>query len=501
MEGVRRKLLKGAAWLTLTRILMNVLGLVSTVVLARILTPADFGIVAIATTILAIANSISDLSLASALVQREDLDEVHFHSVWTMSFLRALAVFVFILCAAYPISLLYKEPRLFPVLIATGFVAGLPGLGSPKMVMLTRQLVFWQDFAVQTTARVLVFIGSVTCAVLFKNYWALIIGNLIGPLSGLTLSYLIAPYVPRISFAKFRELFTFSFWLSLGETVNTLNWKFDQLVLGYLVGKSALGIYTVADNIAVLPVREATAPLAKTLFPAFSRIASDPLRLRRAYTRAQTLVCAVALPAGFGLALVADPLARLALGPKWLDAIPIIQILSATFAFQTLSSSLQPLAMASGQTKVLFWRDLRYFAIRIPFIIVGYLAGGLLGVVIGRAAASFIGTIWNMSLVAKLSGIPVGRQFLDNARALASVILMVAGGVLLLAFLSRVEPGLHPVAEIASVIVVGGSIYVAAMLGTWFVAGRPDGPERELLKLARAIVTSRRYIDSPSTGR
>src|SRR5262249_40549838 len=110
-------------------------------------------------------------------------------------------------------------------------------------------------------------------------------------------------------------------------------------------------------------------PLVKTLFPAFSLIAHDPERLQRAYLRSQSLICAVAMPVGFGFAVVADPVVHLFLGLKWLGAAPIIQILSATFALQSLSTSLQPLAMSKGATKVLFDRDVRTFLIRIPFIV------------------------------------------------------------------------------------------------------------------------------------
>lgn len=494
MEGVRAKLMKGAAWLTATRLLLNALGLLSTFILARLLSPSDFGIVAIATAILAISMSITDLSLGSALVQRHDLVEEHFHSVFTISLMRSLFIFSVIAVISYPLSILYHESRLFPVLIATGFISGLSGLASPKMVMLTRRLVFWQEFAVQGASRVLVFIGAVGCAVLLKNYWALIVGNLIGAVCSVILSYIIAPYLPRISFAKFRELFSFSFWLSLGDTVNTLNWKLDQLVLGYLVGKAQLGLYTVADNISGLPVRESTQPLTRTLFPAFSRIAHDPARLQVAYTRAQTLVCAIAIPVGFGFAVVADPVVRLFLGAKWLAAIPIIQILSATFAFQSLSSSLQPLAMATGATRLLFGRDVRTFLIRVPFIIGGFLLGGLLGVVIGRSISSFIGTTWNMALVSTLTGISVFRQFLDNARILIAASVMVVVAMLVQMTLSTAGLHLPALLTIIAVVLCGAATYGSTLLVLWALAGRPKGPETEALDLATRLIPTTAFL-------
>ena len=483
MEQIGNKLFKGAAWLTLTRLLLNALGLLSTFVLARLLAPGDFGIVAIATSILAIALSVTDLSLATALVQRAEVTEEHFHSVWTISLLRSLAIFAFIAASAYPLARLYGEPRLTAVLLATGL-----GLASPKTVMLTRNLVFWQEFAMQAAQRILVFVGAVGSAILLRSYWALIIGNVIGAATSVVLSYVISPYLPRLGLAKFRELISYSFWLSLGDTVNTFNWKFDQLVLGYLVGKAPLGIYTVADNIAALPVRESTMPLTKALFPAFSRIADEPVRLRQGYTRAQTLVCAIAMPFGFGFAVIADPIVRLFLGHKWLAAIPIIQILSGTFALQTLSSSLQPLAMAKGATKVLFRRDVRTFLIRIPFIIVGYLWGGLLGVVVARAVSSFIGTIWNMALVATLSGISVRAQFASCSRTLLSTAAMVAVTLAVEIALLHRDPFASRAADVILLILAGAMTYIGTSAALWTRAGRPQGPETEVWGVAGRLL-------------
>jgi len=488
MEQVSKKLFKGAIWLALARFLINCLGLLSTFVLARLLTPSDFGMVAIATSILAVALSVTDLSLASALVQRTDLAEEHFHSVWTISLLRSLAIFVVIALAAYPLARLYGDPRLTAVLVAVGFTAALPGLSSPKMIAMTRNLVFWQDFAVQTVQRLLAFVGAVGCAIVYQSYWALIVGNLIGALASVVLSYLISPYLPRVSLSKFKELFAYSSWLSMGNIVNTFNYKFDQLVLGYLVGKAPLGIYTVADNIAALPVREATMPLAKTLFPAFSRIAHDPERLRRAYLRSQSLICAVAMPVGFGFAAVADPVVHLFLGQKWLGAAPIIQILSATFALQALSTGLQPLAMSKGATKVLFGRDVRTFLIRIPFIVAGYLWDGLLGVVIARAVSSLIGMVWNMGLVAELSGISIGRQFRNCSRSLLATTFMVIATMIAQRLMGSADGPIRSTASLALSIGVGTVSYMGASALLWMLAGRLRGPETEVVTIVSGLL-------------
>lgn len=489
MEKVADKLMRGAAWIIAARIFTNLVGLASTIILARLLLPSDFGIVAMATTILAVAQSVTDLSLTSALIQRKNVDEEHFHTVWTIGLLRSAGIVVIISLAAYPLSRLYGDPQLFEVLLATGVIAAIPGLSSPRLVMMTKNLVFWQGFVVQVTERVLVLLVSGGIAVLTHSYWALLAGSFVGAISAVTLSYLLAPYRPHLSFSRIGDLFAYSFWLSVGGVVNSLNWKLDQIVLGYLVGKGPFGIYTMADRLSALPVHESIAPLSQTLFPALARIADDPDRLRKGYLRAQGIVCAIALPIGFGFALVADPVVRLLLGQKWLLTIPIIQILSGTFALQSLSNGLQPLAMAANATKKLFGRDLRTFFIRVPFIIGGYMLGGLLGVVIGRSISSFIGTIWNMALVTKLTGLSMYGQFEHFSRALAATGIMIAITLALQHGLTSNGGTTHFITILLSVL-VGGGVYIGSSALLWRLMSRPDGPEMEAGKIAATFMAS-----------
>ena len=146
------------------------------------------------------------------------------------------------------------------------------------------------------------------------------------------MSYVLIPYMPRFSFAHWRNLFSFSSWLALSSGLNALNWRADQLALGAMLGDGPLGQYTVGDNLASLPVRETTAPISNVLFPAFSRLQDDPARLRQAFLRSQRLLVAMALPVGVGFALVAGPFINLVLGPQWTSAALVAQILGAVFA-------------------------------------------------------------------------------------------------------------------------------------------------------------------------
>ena len=220
--------------------------------------------------------------------------------------------------------------------------------------------------------------------------------------------------------------------------------------------------------------------MTATLFPAFSRLADDRPRLARAYTSAQALTSAVALPVGVGVALIADPLVRLALGEKWLPVIFVIQALSWVFAVGTLGGLAQPLAMAVGQTQLLFNRDLQAFALRVPFIFLGMYLDGFAGIVYARVFTGTAGYLFNANVVTKVTGLSMRQQLSPNFRAFASAVIM-ASAVLPLSWLFK--PTFNPwinSATIGCLILAGVAACLSATLVLWQLMGRPDGPEREV---------------------
>jgi PST family polysaccharide transporter len=478
MQDIRGRLARGALWIAVARILVSLIGVGSTLLLARLLTPGDFGLVAIATTISAIVGSVTELSLASALVQHRAPEEEHFHTAFTLNGLRAVIIAVALCLAAGPIAGVYGDPRLGPVMVVVALTGLAYGFTNPKLVLMTRELVFWQDFVVNVSQKLAGFLIAAAIALAFRSYWALILGSAAAQVLALILSYVIRPYRPRLGWARARELFSFSVWLTLGQGVNTLNWNLDKLVAGYVYGPSLLGTYTVGDNLAVLPTREVTAPIAHTLFPGFARMADDPARLRHAYLRAQGLLCAIAFPVGIGFAAVAHLVVPLALGPQWTGAVFVIQMVATVNGLQALTTPMQPLAMALGETRLLFMRDLVGLLIRLPAIAVGMALAGFPGILYGRAAAALIGGLMNMHLAWRLTGLSIFDQLASNARTLAASLVMVGS---IVALEARLAPGaLGPGATLALACAVGAASFVAASGLLWLLARRPEGPEREL---------------------
>lgn len=485
---MKSRMVRGAAWLAASRALINLIGFASTLVLARLLLPEDFGLVAIAGTVIAIVGSVTDIPLSAALIQHANPERGHFDSAWTLSALRGALLGLVLAAAATPITTLYGDPRLSPLILAMAAITFVQSFASPYIVRFTRELLFQQDFIVGVSKKLGGFVVSLIIAWSYQSYWALVIGQATSEIISLIATYVLAPYRPRLTFSHTRELLGFSAWLSLTQIVLTMNYRFDNLFIGYFLTSADVGQYSYGDNIAALPTREATTPIAQTLFPAFSRARLEPDRLRRAYLRAQTFLCAIALPVGLGFAAIADPLVHLVLGAKWGPAILVIQVLSSVLALQALASSLQPLAMAIGETKALFWRDVANLAVRLPLVVAGLVFGGFAGIVFARIGSGAAATIMNMALVKRFLDISIAEQFAANKRALAGSAAMVFAITLFQRMIPAPPTLLAGSGFLMAQIALGAVVYLTFCYAVWVLEGQPAGAESELKEIAQATL-------------
>jgi O-antigen/teichoic acid export membrane protein len=488
VSSIKLPLFRGSLWLGLARTIVNLIGFCSTLVLARLLTPADFGLVALATVLLTVLSSVTNLSLASALIHLEDPGKEHFHTAWTLNFGRSILVAIVFAGLSYPAAAIYAEPRLIPIMLVLAGTIVMGGLGNPRIVLFSKSLIFWQEFVLATSAKLLSFIAAAVVAILYHSYWALVVGSVAAQLTSIAVSYICIPYRPKICWTKARELWFFSIWLTLGQILNTLHFRLDYLLIGGFLGRPALGYYTVGNDLSTMPTREATAPLMQTLFPGFAILTSDRPRLREAFKSAQSLVFCIAIPFGFGFALVADPLVRLVMGEKWLPATIVIQVLACVFALQTLTTPVQPLALALGETRRLFQRDLFVFLVRVPLVLAGMLLAGLSGIIYARIVSGTIGILANLQLGHRLIGVPMRSQLIANQRSLLSLAAMVAAVLGVRSQLSRTDDPVHLVLTIAALIATGAAIYVGVHAALWLAAGRPLGPERQILAILALLL-------------
>ncbi|GAB4517808.1 MAG: lipopolysaccharide biosynthesis protein [Parvularculaceae bacterium] len=484
-KSITGKLLTGAAWIGLSRIAVNLIGIISTIVLARLLAPEDFGLVALALAFMAVINAFTALPIGMAVIQTKDATHAHYDTAWTLNILRAAIVNGAAVALVWPFASFYGDARLVPLLIVIALGSFISAAGNPQMIRLQKDLVFWQIFVVEFSRRATAFAVAVAIAYYFRSYWALVLGTIAAHVVGLAIGYAIAPYLPRFTLAKAREMLSFSIWMSLSQIINTLSWRLDHFLIGGVLGQTQLGIYTVGNDLAGVATRDGLAVVQSTLFPGFAKVNGGG-EIIEALRRSQSFISMFALPIGVGTALVADPLIPIAVGEKWREAIPIVQVCACIFAFQSLTHAANPLILAQGRPRLLFFRDALLAAYRTPLIIAGVLLAGIPGILMARAISGPSLVFINLALLRRITGAGYWAPLACSKRSIISVVVMGASVLLLRPLLFSGESQNAQFMGLAASIALGAIVYGAAHAGLWIAGGRPKGPEALVLQSALA---------------
>lgn len=476
--SIGREMAKGAAWMVMMRLAIRGIGLISTLVLARLLVPEDFGLIALSTSILFAVEALSQFSFDIALIRDSKASRAEYDTAWTLGILRGWITGVLVVVFAIPIGEAFVEPRLPLVLCGLAVATVIEGYQNIGIVDLRKELRFRQEFIFLVTQKVMSFGVTIVLAVILREYWALLAGIVIGRIGGTALSYVMSDYRPRHCLTQWRPLFNFSKWLLLNNILYLLA-RADVYVIARYFGAHDLGLYNVSSEIASLPSTELVAPIQRAIYPGFAKLASDSERLNKSYVDGLAILLMLALPASTGIAVLADPIVRALLGPNWIDAIPLLQILSLYGLIRLGGANASSVLLAVGRPKVITLLMIIYLAILGPSLVAGIALGGLTGACWGLAASAALNLIMSygvliraLRLSLRAMGAAIWRCWVA-----AAVMAVVVRGVLSLPI-----PGLDlPAMQLGVGIAVGAAAYVAALLGLWRLAGRPYGAEQMTL--------------------
>jgi O-antigen/teichoic acid export membrane protein len=295
----------GIGWTVAARWGVRGIGLVSMIILARLLSPADFGLVAMGTITVAFVGVFAEAGQDLAIIRHSDPTSEHFDTAWTMSICAGLLVALTLLLIAPIAGRYFHDPRAVPLIRFLALVPLFDGFASVGVVAgFRRDLSFDKEFRFLLLRKLSGFVVAVPLALILRNYWALAIGIVLGRLITVLASFRMHPYRPRLRLTKLGELWSFSAW-SLLAAIALFCWgEADQIVVGGLAGAMAMGTYVVARNLALSPTYEVLVPAARALFPVYATLLDDPARLVRSYLEVLSFVAIVALATGVGVAIV-----------------------------------------------------------------------------------------------------------------------------------------------------------------------------------------------------
>jgi O-antigen/teichoic acid export membrane protein len=473
-------MLRGSAWMIALRWAMRLIGVVSTVILARLLTPKDFGIVAVAMIAVGLFEMLNMTGQGMAIVRHEAPTREHYDSAWTVSVAIGIVIAISILIAAPFTKLYFHEPRSVVVMQCLALRAFLGGLENIGTVDFSRELRFDRFFIYNVCTKLLQFSLTVVLAFALRNYWALVAGILVGQMSRTILSYVMSPFRPRISFARTTEIWGFSIWTFVRSVAAYMQTSVDNIVIGGIGGAALMGRYTVAKDVAASPTQEIINPMVTALFPVMSKYRSDPAQLRQLYLRMLGWSAIVCMSTGVGVTMIADDFVRVVLGPQWIDATPLVGWLALNAAMAALLSGTATLLDVLGMPYIgarIQWS--RFIVFTALIFSVAYMTHDVLAVVITRLAITTLFVPSIIFAVRRVTGVPARDYFSSMWRP------FLAAGFMALAIwsLNHILP-FHGAGRLALDVVVGIATYGAALLGLWDLSGRPQSAEQDILTLA-----------------
>jgi lipopolysaccharide exporter len=474
---------RGAGFIIAGRAVMGLLGFLNTIIVARLLLPDDFGVVAVGLGAMQILTNVSDIGVGQAVIKFRDAGRDDLDTLFTLSLIRGLIIAAILVGVAPAAAAFYSDPRVFWVFAGCALYPLFTSIINPKFYEFERDLDFSKEFIATVIFKLAGVIVSIGVAVVYRSYWAMILGLAANGFVQMLLSYAMRPYRPRLTLASFRKVFGFSGWLTGVGLMSALSNKLDPLVIARVMGAGGAGHYFMGMQLAELPTRELAFPAARAIYPGFSELQSSPDRMREAYLRGVEALAAIAMPAAIGFALIARDLIPFLLGEKWADAIPVVEIITPVMGMQMPLLATQFYAMALGATQLVFFRELAFFLVRTPVFIAATLAYGLEGAAAAVAGCGFLFIALNLTLYARVSGDALTRPAWRARRSLAASAVM-AGAVLALRAAGGLDP-LAPALRIAAEIALGAGVYVVAHAGLWRLEGLPDGVERSIIDLAR----------------
>lgn len=462
------------------------IGLVSTVILVRLLAPEDFGLVAMSTLFIALLEVFTSFGVDMALIQRSDATRHHYDTAWTVRLMQVATVAVLVFGFAPFVAEYFDEPRVTSLTMFLSVGILLTGFENIGVVAFRKELDFAKEFRFMVFKKMASFVITIGLAFWLRSYWALAWGIVTGNIAAVIISYVMHPYRPRLSLSRFAELWSFSQWMLLRNIGMYLRKQLDSFLVARLFDTRQMGFYSVSKEVAELPTTDLVWPIARALFPGYAKMAHDPERLGRAFLNVLNTMALITIPLGIGLALVAEPLVRVALGERWTVIAPTLSWLALYGGVLTMSASVQSPLMAMGRMRrvaSLVWFQL---IIAAPVIFWAAKMGELEVIAQTQFALSlcllplFFFALTSIGLVSwKGLGAALWRPLLAGMTMALCLLLIPA------------EWSTSPVIELLVKVPIGAFVFLGSSYFLWRIAGQPDGAERLVLELLKGRFSRR----------
>jgi O-antigen/teichoic acid export membrane protein len=483
MPTIESKLASSAVLMLITRFSVKSLGIISSLILVRLLSPEDFGVVAIVMSIYSFIELFGLFGFKSAIIQKSSPQKSDYDTTFSINLGFGIIASSFMFLMASNFAGFFEDERLTDVFKWLALMFLLNSLINIKVVDFQRNMEFKKELILQLIPKLLSFFITLFLAWYLRNYLALIYGMLILSLLNVIQSYVMKPYLPSLSIKGGKELFKFTKWLMLNNVFYYINNKSIDLIVGKMISTKAAGLYSISQEMASLPASEIGGPINKASYPAYSKAKSNFKELRRLFYNTCSMITILALPTAMGLFSVSELFVPVVLGEKWIGAIEVIQVLSIAAFITSLSSNNGYIFIALGKPKV----TTAISGIRIIILLImlfgiisfDNISSPALALLCSATANFFISFAW-LKFEIDISY----RKLLAilYRPILSSLIMSLMIWVSRLFYFTQIN-----IVNLVFLIFMGVITYFASILFFWWAAGKPKSIELQILNTLRII--------------
>lgn len=370
---VKQRAISGVAWSSVAHIGHQAIQFAIGILLARLLLPADFGLLGMVIVFTGFAGLFAEFGFSSAIVQRVDISDVHTSSIfWVNLVVGVVLALLFVLIAPY-LAAFFAEPRVTAVARILSLTFVVAALGIVPRALLQRRMAFRSLAGMEIVAALISGGAALTLAVLGFGVWSLVAQSLVAAAIMSTLAFRVAAFTPEriYSSAAVRELLGYSANLFAFNFVNYWSRNADNLLVARLIGSAALGIYSRAYSLMLMPITQVIRVIARVMFPTLAAVQQDQDRVRRIFLRVLRMIMLITAPMMVGLLVVADSFVLALLGDRWADVIPVLRILCVVGVLQTISNPVGWIYQSQGRTDLLFRWGLGSSVVIVAAIAIG----------------------------------------------------------------------------------------------------------------------------------
>ena len=328
--GYLKDTIKGIKWVGAFRVITRIVAFAKMAVLARILAPEQFGLFGVAILVLTFLEILVETGINVFLIQQKENVDEYIDTAWVISIIRGIFICLAIIFTAKPISIFFKSPGSVNLLYLVAIVPFVRGFINPSIVKLQKELHFKKEFWLKLVINLFDVGTVVILALATRSTTSFVWGLIAGALLGVLLSFIYVRPTPKFIFekAKMKKIINKGKWVTGAGIFQYLFRQGDDAVVGRMLGTSSLGIYQVAYKISSLPISEVADVVARVTFPVYMKISKDKKRLKNAFYKTMLAVAALAVPFGLIIFFFSRGIILVVLGDNWLEAVPILKILS-----------------------------------------------------------------------------------------------------------------------------------------------------------------------------